>query len=102
MTTLCFTCKTEPAGNDHGGPHSAYCAACQPLPAMPSPRGAEAFCAGCERYFTSDSAFDKHQVGMTCRDPATRGLVSITRRGLTMWRFPGGNLDPSVYVKGSP
>jgi hypothetical protein len=27
---MCFTCKVRPAGNDSGGPHSAYCAECQP------------------------------------------------------------------------
>ena len=31
MDLSCFSCRVNPAGNDYGGPSSAYCESCQPV-----------------------------------------------------------------------
>jgi len=60
-----------------------------------TPRGAECLCSGCGRAFTSLTAFDRHQTlrdGLTCRDPASCGLIARRERdGATLWGFPAAD-----------
>lgn len=44
---------------------------------------------GCHRTFSSVSGFDRHRRDGQCVDPATVGLVEVTRSGWTRWQFPG-------------
>lgn len=78
---MCFTCKVRPAGNDYAGPHSAYCAACQPRDARPGLRGAQCGCAACGRVFATLTDFDRHQE----RHPLGHQLAGV---------FTGRCLDP--------
>ena len=64
-----------------------------------------AHCAtpGCHRTFSTDSAADKHRIGKfgvdrRCTDPATVGLVPVTKPYGTLWQHPG--IDP--VVSGTP
>jgi hypothetical protein len=61
MTDLCFACKTRPAGNDLGGPNSAYCADCQPIRPGRLLRPTEYECAPCSRIFATRTDFEAHQ-----------------------------------------
>lgn len=61
MTTTCRTCRTRPTGNDHAGPHSAYCPTCQPRDSRPQPRGSQCACGACGRIFATLTDFDGHQ-----------------------------------------
>jgi hypothetical protein len=56
---------------------------------------AVAHCPTCHRTFTTVSAFDKHRTGSHtddtrhCLDPATAGLIKVTRPTWTGWGHPG-------------
>lgn len=90
---MCFTCKSRPAGNEYGGPFSAYCAECQPRTARPRLRGAQCGCPSCGHAFATLTDFDAHQVrhdGVftgTCRSPASIGLAEVS----DVWGTPEGN-----------
>lgn len=88
MTSLCHTCRTAPAGNGHGGPHSAYCAGCQPVRTGPRPTPTQHQCAPCGAIFATLTDFDAHQPG-TCQPPA---MIGLTLRG-HVWGTPEGNAD---------
>jgi len=50
--------------------------------------------AGCHRTFSTDGAADKHRVGKhgidrRCVDPATVGLVAVTKPYGVLWQHPG-------------
>jgi hypothetical protein len=51
-------------------------------------------CAGCHRTFTGITAFDQHRSGSHawgqrhCLDPATVGLVAVTKRYWSGWGSP--------------
>ena len=49
-------------------------------------------CSGCHHTFTDLGAFDQHRVGTharrSCADPATVGLIKITRPHWTGWGHP--------------
>lgn len=49
-------------------------------------------CSSCHRTFSGVSAFDVHHVlggpGITCLDPARRGLVSREAGGQQVWGWP--------------
>jgi len=97
--TLCFTCKTRPAGNETGGPHSAYCGQCQPRRVQLNPTHCQ--CGTCRVTFATLESFEAHlirepgSVVVTgCREPSGMGLVADDR---DVWRTPEGlarrNLD---------
>jgi len=92
---LCFTCKTKPAGNDYAGPHSAYCAACQPGDTRPQPRGSQCHCAACGATLATLTDFERHQertegvFSGRCLDPASLGLELAARA----WGTPEGNAN---------
>jgi hypothetical protein len=62
--------------------------------------------AGCHRTFTSITAFDAHRTGSHangerhCLDPATVGLVPVTKTYWTGWGNPGE--DPRRDDGGTP
>jgi hypothetical protein len=45
-------------------------------------------CAGCHQTFTTERAFAQHRIRSRCQDPATRGLVKITRAHWVGWGWP--------------
>ncbi|PJN00825.1 hypothetical protein CG740_23255 [Streptomyces sp. CB01201] len=58
-------------------------------------------CPACCRTFSCDSAADRHRQGRfgidrQCVDPATIGLVAVTKPWGQMWQNPG---DSSVWAK---
>ena len=95
----CFTCSAVPAGNDHAGPYSAYCAGCQPKDTRPQPRGSQCYCSACGRLLATLTDFDRHQERHPrghplegvftgrCFDPATLGLELAG----CVWGTPEGN-----------
>jgi hypothetical protein len=94
----CYGCKTLPAGNDYGGPNSAYCPECQPRDTRPQPRGSQCGCAACGRIFATLTDFDRHQrwggggeqdysAPLRCLDPASLGLELAGG----VWGTPEGN-----------
>jgi hypothetical protein len=91
--STCFTCRTRPAGNDYGGPHTAFCATCQPRNPHPPLRGAQCRCAACSETFATLTDFDAHQVRRDgvftgeCLDPAALGLELAGH----VWGTPEGN-----------
>lgn len=97
MSTLCFTCKTLPAGNDYAGPYSAYCPECQPRDTRPQPRGSQCWCVACGRMLATLTDFDRHQERHPregvftgrCFDPATLGLELAGKA----WGIPEGNAN---------
>ena len=64
------------------------------MTSRPNPIGrAGCVCAGCDRSFTSPSAFDKHQrfspdTGVECREPASVGLEARDKNGVEVWGYP--------------
>lgn len=98
---LCFGCRVLTAGNDRGGPYSAYCASCQPRDTRPQPRGSQSGCAACGRMFATVTDFDRHQgrhprghplEGVftgCCLDPALIGLADAGG----IWGTPEGNAN---------
>jgi hypothetical protein len=57
-------------------------------------------CGGCGRYFSSVSAFDRHQTAAkdgtnACHDPATRGLVDDGR----YWGWPPSEWSEKLQRK---
>lgn len=89
MTVYCY----DGCGRDAVG-LSAYCTDCSAKrnrPALPGTTVGE--CPACRRWFTVDSAFDRHRAGpysaRVCLDPATVGLVERARAGYTVWGWPG-------------
>jgi len=82
----CYTCKTMSAGNDYGGPNSAYCAECQPRDTRQQPRGSQCACTACGRILATLTDFDRHQEHWPrghplegvftgrCLDPVSLGL----------------------------
>jgi hypothetical protein len=62
-----------------------------------------AHCGACHRTFSCDSAADKHRIGKhgadrRCTNPATVGLVPVTKPWGVMWQNPA----PDVVVSGTP
>jgi hypothetical protein len=100
MTASCFTCKTEPAGNDYGGSCSAYCAGCQPQDTRPQLRGSQCRCAACGRLFATLTDFDRHQerpegvFAGRCLDPAPLGLAPAGG----VWGTPEGNAKRALLA----
>jgi hypothetical protein len=91
----CFTCSAVPAGNDHAGPYSAYCAGCQPKDTRPQPRGSQCYCSACGRLLATLTDFDRsqeHSDGVftgRCLDPALLGLELAAGA----WGTPEGNAN---------
>jgi len=53
-----------------------------------------AHCPSCHRTFSTDGAADKHRIGKhgidrRCADPATVGLVAVTKPYGVLWQHPG-------------
>jgi hypothetical protein len=93
--TGCFTCATAAAGNQTGGPYSAYCTGCQPRPAAIRLRNLrEAQCAVCLRVFSTVTDWDHHQRitdGIAaCAEPTSMGLVQDAGR---TWGTPEGHAN---------
>jgi hypothetical protein len=101
VSTVCSACKTLPAGNDYGGPYSAYCPECQPRDTRPQPRASQCGCAPCGRIFATLTDFDRHQERHPrghdlegvftgrCFGPATLGLELAGEA----WSTPEGNAN---------
>ena len=91
----CFTCHAEPAGNDHAGPNSAYCAACAPRDATAQPHGSQCYCSACGAALATLTDFDRHQDRSDgvftgrCLDPASLGLELAAGA----WGTPEGNAN---------
>lgn len=57
-------------------------------------------CGGCHRTFAGITAFDAHQQntepGITCADPAERGMIAVEKSWGIMWSLgtnPSGRLE---------
>jgi hypothetical protein len=110
MKTLCFTCKTEPAGNPYGGPYSAYCEGCQPRDTRQQPNASQRACGACGAIFATLTDFDGHQVHYprghllegvftgTCMHPLASGLEQV--RGV--WGTPDGNAHRASLAERLP
>ena len=62
-----------------------------------------AHCPACHRTFSCDSAAEKHRIGKfgidrRCVNPATVGLVAVTKPFGELWQNPG----PDPVVSGMP
>lgn len=57
--------------------------------------GSTSKCTACGEYFSGESSFDKHRVGVGnrrhCRNPEDVGLVINTRGNGTVWGYPSPN-----------
>lgn len=89
MATMCYQCRSAPAGNDEIGPHSAYCGPCQPRDMRPQPRGPQCRCGGCGLMFANLSNFDGHRKDYQCLPPEAVGFE--LRNGV--WGTPAGNAN---------
>ena len=90
---VCFTCRKNPAGNTVGGPHSAFCADCQPVPARRAVNRRQAECGRCRRVFATVTDFDRHRPG-TCLDPLNIGLELDG----DVWGTPRGNANRAAVA----
>jgi hypothetical protein len=62
----------------------------------PAPHGRECHCSACHETFATPTAFEEHQLlegGITCLDPAERGMVLRERRGIRIWGHPISEAD---------
>jgi hypothetical protein len=89
MVATCYQCTVRPAGNDHAGPHSAYCADCQPYDMRNPLRGPQCRCGSCGFTFANLSTFDGHRRNYKCLSPEEIGLE--LRAGV--WGTAAGNAN---------
>lgn len=85
-----LTPATEPTPQTDGRPWNAITHTCG---AWWTGLG-RAHCPACCRTFSTDGAADKHRVGKhgidrRCVDPATVGLVAVTKPYGVLWQHPG-------------